>query len=161
MRFVIWSVAGGLLLIGTVFAVGWLLPPGREGRAEVVIDATPRQVLDVILAVEAQPEWRAGIATVMPGPDGWAEVTERGERITFVVEQADESQVRLRFSSDAGYSGRWDATLTPEGKSTRIAVVERAEVPSPIGRILARIFFDPDAFAADYLAALKARSEGE
>jgi len=40
-------------------------------------------------------------------------------------------------------------------------VVERAEVPSPPGRILARIFFDPDAFATDYLAALKARSEGK
>ena len=161
MRFVIWSVTGGLLLVGTVFAVGWLLPPGREGRAEVVIDAAPKRVLEVIQAVESQPEWRAGIATVMPGPDGWVEVTARGERITFVAEQADESQVRLRFSSDAGYAGTWEATLTPEGKGTRIAVVERAEVPSPPGRILARIFFDPDAFATAYLAALKARSEGE
>jgi hypothetical protein len=161
MRFVIWSVTGGLLLVGTVFAVGWLLPPGREGRAEVVIDAAPKRVLEVIQAVESQPEWRAGIATVMPGPDGWVEVTARGERITFVVKQADESQVRLRFSSDAGYAGTWEAKLTPEGKGTRIAVVERAEVPSPLGRILARIFFDPDAFAAEYLAALKVRSEGE
>lgn len=158
---VIWSVAGALFLIGAAFAVGWLLPPGREGRAEVVIDAAPKRVLEAIQAVESQPEWRAGIATVMTRPDGWVEVTARGERITFVVKQADESQVRLRFSSDAGYAGTWEATLTPEGKGTRIAVLERAEVPSPLGRILARIFFDPDAFAADYLAALKVRSEGE
>jgi hypothetical protein len=161
MRFMIWSVAGGLLLVGAVWSVGWLLPPGREGRAEVVIDVAPARVLEVIEAVALQPEWRAGIATVMPRPDGWTEVTARGGRITFVAGQADESQVRLSFSSDAGYAGTWDATLTAEGKGTRIAVVERAEVPSPLGRILARIFFDPDAFAADYLAALKARSEGE
>jgi hypothetical protein len=161
MRLAIWSVAGGLLLVSTLFVVGWLLPPGREGRAQVVIDATPKQVFEVIQAVESQPEWRAGIATVIPGPDGWVEVTARGERITFVAEQADESQVRLRFSSDAGYAGTWEATLTPEGKGTRIAVVERAEVPTPLGRILARIFFAPDAFAEDYLAALKVRSEGE
>jgi len=161
MRFVIWSVAGGLLLVGAVWSVGWLLPPGREGRAGVVIDVAPARVLEVIEAVELQPEWRAGIATVIPTPDGWTEVTARGERITFVAGQADESQVRLSFSSDAGYAGTWEATLTAEGKGTRIAVVERAEVPSPLGRILARSLFDPDAFAAEYLAALKARSESE
>ncbi|MFY8146666.1 MAG: hypothetical protein ACOVME_08725, partial [Rhodobacter sp.] len=82
---------GGLLLVGAVWSVGWLLPPGREGRAEIVIDVAPARMLEVIEAVELQPEWRAGIATVTPTPDGWAEVTARGERITFVAEQADES----------------------------------------------------------------------
>jgi hypothetical protein len=161
MRFMIWPLAAGFLLVGAFLAVGWMLPKGHEGRAELVIDAAPARVLEVILAVEAQPEWRAGISKVMRGPDGWAEITTGGEHITFVVEQADDTQVRLRFSSDAGYAGTWEAMLTPEGKGTRIAVLERAEMPSPLGRILARIFFDPDAFAADYLAALKARSEGE
>lgn len=161
MRLMIWSLAAGVLLVGAVFAVGWMLPQGREGRAELVIDAAPARVLEVILAVEAQPEWRAGISRVIRGPDGWVEITTGGERITFVAGQADDTQVRLRFASDAGYTGTWEAMLTPEGKGTRIAVVERSEVPSPLGRILARIFFDPDAFAADYLEALKARSEGE
>ena len=161
MRFVIWSVAGGLLLVGAVWSVGWLLPPGPRRLQPRPAPRAPARVLEVIQAVALQPEWQAGIAKVIPRPDGWTEVTARGERITFVAGQADESQVRLSFSSDAGYSGTWEATLTPEGKGTRIAVVERAEVPSPPGRILARILFDPDAFATEYLAALKARSEGE
>jgi hypothetical protein len=54
----------------------------------------------------------------------------------------------------------WEAVLTPEGESTRIAVLERATVPSPLGRVLARLFFDPEEFATTYLAALKARVEG-
>jgi hypothetical protein len=159
MRFVIWSVAGVLGLLGAVFLLGWLLPALREGRAEVVINAAPARVLEVIAAVEAQPEWRAGIASVSRTPEGWVEVTERGERIAFVTEEMTEALVRLRFSSDAGYAGTWEAVMVPLGEGTRIAVVERAEVPSPLGRVLARLFFDPGAFAAEYLEALKARSE--
>lgn len=70
-------------------------------------------------------------------------------------------RIRLRFTSDAGYSGEWVARLDSIAGETRIAVVERATVPSPLGRIVARLMFDPTAFATAYLAALKARVEDE
>ena len=54
MRFLIWFCAGLLLLAGLVMAVGWALPASREGRAEVVIVATPAQIVEVIADVEAQ-----------------------------------------------------------------------------------------------------------
>lgn len=160
MRFLIWSVAAVVLLAGVVFLVGLLLPAAREGRAEVVIAAPAARVVAVIADVEAQVAWREGIASVGRTGDGWVEVTARGERISFVAEEMGEARVRLRFASDAGYSGTWEAVLTPADGGTRIAVVERAEVPSPLGRILARVFFDPEAFATKYLAALKAHVEG-
>lgn len=160
MRFLIWSVTAVGLLAGVVFLVGWLLPATREGRAEVVIAAPAAAIVAVIADVESQSQWRDGIAAVERTADGWIEVTARGERIAFVAEEMGEARVRLRFASDAGYSGEWEAVLTPDGAGTRIAVVERAVVPSPPGRILARLFFDPEAFAATYLAALKARVEG-
>lgn len=69
-------------------------------------------------------------------------------------------RIRLRFTSDAGYSGAWHALLEPVPGGTRIVVVERATVPSLLGRIVARLMFDPTQFATDYLAALKARVEG-
>lgn len=160
MRFLVWTCVALLLLAGLVFLVGWLLPAMREGRAEVVIAAPPARIVAVIADVEAQAEWRRGIAAVERTADGWIEVTARGERISFLAEEMGEARIRLRFASDAGYSGSWEAVLVPEGKGTRISVVERAEVPSPIGRVLARLFFDPEAFATTYLAALKARVEG-
>ena len=160
MRVLVWSVAAVVLLAGAVFLVGWLLPAAREGRAEVVIAAPAKAVVAVIADVEAQVAWREGIAAVERTAEGWVEVTARGERISFVAEEMGEARVRLRFSSDAGYEGTWEAVLSAEGAGTRIAVVERAEVPSPLGRILARLFFDPGQFAAMYLAALKARVEG-
>lgn len=160
MRFVVWIGVILFLLAGLVLLVGWLLPATREGRAEVVIAATSAQIVEVIADVEAQVAWREGISSVERSADGWVEVTARGERISFVMEEMGEARIRLRFASDAGYSGSWEAVLTPEAEGTRIAVVERAEIPSPLGRILARLFFDPEAFATTYLAALKARVEG-
>lgn len=160
MRFLVWSGAAVVLLAGVVFAVGWLLPAAREGRAEVVIAAPAADIVAVIADVEAQVAWRDGIAAVERTGDGWVEVTARGERISFVAEEMGAARVRLRFASDAGYSGTWESVLAAEGAGTRVSVVERAEVPSPLGRILARLFFDPEAFATTYLAALKARVEG-
>lgn len=160
MRFLVWICLALLLMAGLVFLVGWLLPATREGRAEVVIAAPPAQIVAVIADVEAQAAWRAGIAAVERTGEGWTEVTARGERISFVAEEMGEARIRLRFASDAGYSGTWEAVLVPEGDGTRISVVERAEVPAPLGRILARLFFDPEAFATTYLAALKSRVEG-
>ena len=160
MRFLIWSLVALVALGVGVLVIGWLLPAAREGRAEVVIGAPPAAVVAVIADVEAQGEWRDGISAVEWTAEGWVEVTARGERIAFVAEEMGEARVRLRFASDAGYSGTWEAVLVPEGAGTRVSVVERAVVPSPVGRILARLFFDPEAFATTYLAALKARVEG-
>ncbi len=159
MRILIWSLCVLALLAGLVLLTGGLLPATREGHAETVIAASPERLLAVIADVEAQPEWR-DVGSVTRTSDGWFEVTARGERISFFAEEMTTARVRLRFSSDAGYSGEWHALLQPAAEGTRITVVERATVPSPLGRIIARLLFDPTAFANGYLAALKARVEG-
>jgi hypothetical protein len=50
--------------------------------------------------------------------------------------------------------------MTPQAHGTQVSVLERAHIPSPLGRILARLLFNPQAFATKYLTALKARVEG-
>lgn len=152
------SLVALALLVGLVFLIGALLPATREGRAATTIAAPPERVLAVIADVEAQPEWR-DVRSVTRTPEGWVEVTPRGERIAFVAEEMSVAQIRLRFSSEAGYAGEWHAVLESAGGGTRIAVLERATVPSPLGRIMARMMFDPEAFAIGYLSALKARVE--
>ncbi len=156
MRILILSLAAVLVLAALIFLTGWLMPATREGRAETVIAAPPDRILAVIADVEAQPDWRA-VGRVTRTAEGWEEVTPRGERIAFVAEEMTGTRIRLRFTSDAGYTGAWEAVLERVEGGTRIAVVERATVPSPIGRILSRLMFDPGAFATMYLADLKAR----
>jgi hypothetical protein len=159
MRILVLSLAILLVLAALVLLIGWLLPATREGRAETVIAAPPDRVLAVIADVEAQSEWRE-VGEVTRTSEGWEEVTARGERIAFVAEEMTETRIRLRFTSDAGYTGEWKAVLEPVAEGTRLEVVERATVPSAVGRILSRLMFDPGAFATTYLAALKARVEG-
>lgn len=159
MRILVLSLAILLVLAALVLLIGWLLPATREGRAETVIAAPPDRVLAVIADVEAQSEWRE-VGEVIRTSEGWEEVTARGERIAFVAEEMTETRIRLRFTSDAGYTGEWEAVLEPVAEGTRLEVVERATVPSAVGRILSRLMFDPGAFATTYLAALKARVEG-
>jgi hypothetical protein len=159
MRILILSLAILMLLAALILLIGWLLTATREGRATAVIAAPPDRILAVIADVEAQPDWRE-VGAVIRTAEGWEEVTARGERIAFVGEEMTVSRIRLRFASTAGYTGEWEAVLEPVNGGTRIAVVERATVPSPVGRIIARLMFDPGAFATEYLAALKARMEG-
>ena len=159
MRILLLALAALVLLAALMFLIGWLLPATREGRAETVIAAPPDRILAVIADVEAQPQWRA-VGAVTRTAEGWEEVTARGERIAFVAEEMTASRIRLRVTSDAGYFGAWEAVLDPVAGGTRIAVVERATVPSPLGRLLSRLMFDPGKFATMYLADLKARVEG-
>lgn len=160
MRILLFSAASLLVLLLLVLIAGWLLPATREGRAEAVIAAPPERILAVIADVEAQPEWRGGIASVTREGAGWREVTARGETITFTPVEMGEARIHLTFTSSAGYSGEWLADLAAVEGGTRIAVVERATVPSPAGRIISRLLFDPGTFATTYLEALKARAEG-
>jgi hypothetical protein len=159
MRVLILIFSALALLAGLVFLIGWVLPATREGRAETVIAAPPVRVLAVIADVEAQPQWRE-VAKTTRTAGGWEEIIHRGETITFVADEMTEVRIKLRFTSDAGYSGEWQAVLEPLAEGTRIAVVERATVPSPLGRITSWVMFDPGDFATMYLAALKKRVEG-
>jgi hypothetical protein len=158
MRFLIIILVALAIGLALVLLAGRLLPATREGRAQTTIAATPDQVLAVVADVAAQPDWR-DIASVTLTADGWIEQTPRGERITFVAEEMTATAIRLRFTSDAGYSGTWEAALEPVAAGTQISVVERATVPAPIGRLISRLLFDPAAFSATYLAQLKTRVE--
>jgi hypothetical protein len=152
-------LALGALVLG-IFTLGLALPATREGRAAALIAAPPDRVAAVILDVTAQGAWRSGLGRIEVTPEGWREVTARGETITFTLVDPGPARIVLAMASDRGWTGEWVATLAPEGGGTRIVVTERATVRSPLARIIARLLFDPDAFAATYLAELKAQVEG-
>lgn len=146
------------ILAAIVMATGYLLPPDRTGHAARSIDAPPARVRAVILAVERQPLWRSGLALVERGPDGtWTEVRIDGERIAFRMTEQSDNRLALRFDSSRGYSGSWQAGLHADATGgTAMHVAEQSTIASPIGRILSRLFFAPDAFAARYLDELAA-----
>ena len=148
------------LALGIV-SLGLALPATREGRAEALIAAPPDRLAALILDAPGQTAWRSGLGRIETTATGWREVTDRGETIDFTLADPGPARIALAMRSDRGWSGGWVATLTAEGDMTRIAVTERATVPNPLFRLIARLMFDPEAFAARYLAELKAHAEAQ
>jgi hypothetical protein len=164
MRFVLFGIAVVVLAVVAVVLIGWTLPAERRGGAERVIRADPEVVRAVILDVGRQPEWRTGIRAVTLTEAGWTETTERGEVVSFAIVEEGPEVIRLRFESSRGYHGTWEGRMVAEDDGgqgvTRLTLTESAVTPSPVGRILARLFFDPAAYSRAYLDQLQARVEG-
>jgi hypothetical protein len=161
MRFLTISAVVIIALIGAVWLIGMILPATRVGRIEGRINAPPAAILATIRAVEGQPQWRADVAGVARMGEGWSETTKRGQVISFTPEEMTEQRIRLRFAADAGFGGTWAADLRADGAGTIITIAETVTIPSPIGRIFSRLFFNPQDFATTYLAELTARVEGQ
>ncbi len=141
---------------------GLSLDPVRSGTATKACRAPATKVLETILDVETQPRWRKSVRSVERNSDasGWIETTTHNERIAFNLQEANEQRIALSFSSNRGYHGRWLSALNETGSNrTVIVATEEATVPNPFGRVLARLFFNPGAFASEYLDALCAEAE--
>jgi hypothetical protein len=152
------AIAIVILSAIALFAAGYLLPTIRQGTSSRTVDASPELVRSTILDIDGQSAWRANVSAIENAGDGtWTEVTRDGERIEFRILSKSATAISLGFASTRGYTGRWDADIatSPSG-GTELTVREQSTVRSPIGRILSRLFFDPEAFARTYLDELDA-----
>lgn len=131
----------------SVLAAGMSLPSTRTGKAERVIAASHEAIFSAIVDVHAQPQWRKDVRSVEGDGLSWVETTTSGERIRFEWIARTTENLALRFASDRGFTGQWRATLTPIAGGTHVRVHEEASIPNPIARLVARLAFDPAAFA--------------
>jgi hypothetical protein len=153
------SIVGILVLIGMIYGSLYLIPPTRSGTSEIMIKASPDQIIATLKDVERQPAWRANVSKIIVTPSGWQEVTQRGETIDFRWVVLSDAQVELVFKSSAGYEGTWSARLTQAGEETKVSATEIVNIKQPIGRLLSRLFFNPEEFAMTYLKELKVAVE--
>jgi hypothetical protein len=151
-------ILGGCLILAFVIAA-FLIPPTRDGKASILVNASPNQSVEVLQDVKAQQRWRKDVAEVTISQDGWTETTARGEKIDFRWKELTLERAELTFSSRAGYSGTWVADFQQTSQGTQIVVIETATIPNPLTRLIARVFFDPAAFSKTYLSALKMEVE--
>jgi hypothetical protein len=84
----------------------------------------------------------------------------QGAETTFTLEDANQRFVSMTFVSNQGYYGKWSAEFTELSETrTMITATEEVTVKSPLGRILSRLFFNPEEFAAIYLKELCSEAE--
>jgi hypothetical protein len=129
-----------------------MLPEVRQNTSGRLIAAPPHAVRSLLLDVSSQAEWRRDITSVTVSDQGWVEHTRDGEAIAFHILEQTAQTIRLEFASSRGYTGTWTGRIVPvDAGKTRLEISERVSTPSPVGRILSRLFFDPEAFADRYL----------
>jgi hypothetical protein len=154
------AVAATLLLtLVATYLVGRQLPATRSATASVRIDAAPIDVMKVLGDVASQPTWRTDVLSVeIRSADEWLEQRQGGESITFRVVDRSDLALTLAFDSTRGYHGKWRGVLSAVagGLYTDMQVEESATVPAPLRRVLARLLFNPQEFAAEYLSRLAA-----
>jgi hypothetical protein len=152
----------GLVLVVLVAGIiGGTLPATRTVRRTVEIPVSPERIWTVLLRLQDQPAWRGDLASVTVhdmtrGKEHWTEQPRRGPSLTFRTTQRTDTTWSLAYSGPA--AGTWTCRierLAPD--RSRFHFEESSTVGNPYARLLARLFFDPDAFVDAYLAALERR----
>lgn len=158
LRGIVFAIGATLVLASVAtYAVGTQLPATRTGTASLSVERPAHEVMAVLTDVASQPRWRPDVAAVdVQSPTAWIERKADGEVVTFRITAHSERSLHLAFESSRGYVGQWHGSLTPAAQtgSTLIEVQESATIDAPLQRVIARVVFDPEEFAADYLARL-------
>lgn len=158
-----WFAAGGVLILpgAAAYWIASQLPATRSATASVAIESPANDIMAVLGDVASQPAWRPDVLAVeVRSVDEWTEQRRGGESITFRAVARSERTLELAFKSTRGDHGRWRGQLSADrdGVSTLVKVEESATVPAPFQRLMARLRFDPEKFAADDLARLKSEA---
>lgn len=162
MMWMAWLFGGVLLIVvGTVFAVGALLPREHIATGSVLIAHAPEEIWRVIRRVEELPAWRKSVTRVEiiegppESPTAWREYSGR-DAIPLRLEQSTPSRSLTTRIMDEKlpFGGTWTIDLTPDGSGTRVRVTENGFVNPPPFRFIAKFFMGHAATLRGYLADL-------
>jgi hypothetical protein len=147
------------LVLVALGAASVLLPDVRTSDTSLLIRAEASAIRRAIEDVQSQPQWRKDVREVVVASGTWTEVNTTGQRLVFTWTEQSDTTLAASLRGDMGVAGDWRLTLTPTAQGTDVRLTERLVLREPLGRLLSWIFFDLDAFAQDYLSALRNRVE--
>jgi hypothetical protein len=166
MKWVLIGVALLVLLVGTLFLIGLLLPREHRATCRARFRAAPQALFDRLADVESYPRWRSDVRSAkriaLPdGGAGFVEETGEGPR-TYAVDANEPPLRRVTRVADEDlfYGGTWTFTLVPDGSGTALSITEDGFVKPALFRTLARFVFGHHTTMARYLDDL-ARGLGE
>ena len=145
MKWLLRIVAGLVVLIAAVAAVGYLLPVGHVASRSAELNAPPEQVFTLVSDVKNYGSW-------------WPEGTETKVAI---VESVPPSRFVTKIDEPgAPFGGTWTMEIVPVPTGSRLTITERGEIYNPIFRALARFVFGYDSTMQGCLAAAQRRLSG-
>jgi uncharacterized protein YndB with AHSA1/START domain len=144
-------------LIACIWIYGASLPANEKVAVSKEIKAPPDEIWAVMTDWAAQPEWRDDVKSVkVIDRQTFIEYPKRGPEIHFKVARLEPSRF-LELTLTGPFSGTYQVTLSEKDGITHVEEVYSLHYPSPVGRILSKLFFDIEAFAEDYLSKLEQR----
>jgi len=159
MKWVLLGLAGVIVLVVIVAAIGAMLPLKHQATRKARYRAAP----DALYAVlNGPPDWRTGIKSfgVLPDQDGrkrwWEEDTHR-QKITYeLVEERPPSRLAVRIAGKGlPFGGTWTFDIAPaSGGGSELRITEDGEIYNVIFRFIARFFMGYTASIEGYLRDL-------
>jgi uncharacterized protein YndB with AHSA1/START domain len=147
MKWILWTVAGLVAIVGIAALVGWLLPVKHEASRTAHIDRPREDVYAAIADVAAYPTWFSGVSRVemLDAPAGtirFRQHSATGPLVMEVVEATPPSRFVTRIADPKQpFGGTWTFELVPDGTGTRATITERGEIYNPFFRFMARFIF--------------------
>jgi len=169
-------VAGGSLavtmaLVGMVFGTyvyGAVTSPNHVTDGSVVLAASPAEVVALLHDMERRPAWRPDVIRIARKSDPtdarevWREMDAADDRFDFeVIERPDDGlTIRTAAAEQIGYEATWTFQVTPEGRGTRLALVEVGFVDNPLFRGVFWLRGGPEETVRDELSLLGLALDG-
>ena len=147
MKWILWTVAGLIAIVGVAAIVGWLLPVKHEASRSAHVDRPRDEIYAAIADVAAYPKWFAGVSRIemLEAPAGtirFRQHTTTGPLVMEVVEATAPSRFVTRIADPTQpFGGTWTFELAPDGTGTRVTITERGEIYNPVFRFMARFIF--------------------
>ena len=147
MKWILWTLAGLVAIVGIAALIGWLLPVNHEASRSANLDRPREAIYADISDVASHPRWFPGVTRVemLDAPAGTIRFREHrstGPIVMEVVEATAPSRFVTKIADPTQpFGGTWTFELAPNGAGTRVTITERGEIYNPLFRFMARFVF--------------------
>jgi hypothetical protein len=157
VKYALIALAAVLLIALILVAVGASLPVQHRASREASYHRPASDLFRLINTPGDFPAWRPSVTSVkiLPDAEGRPRFQESGKNgsILYEVERTVPGQMLITRIADRSlpFGGTWTYTLTPDGDSTTLRIVEDGEVYNPIFRFISRFVLGHNATMDQFL----------
>jgi uncharacterized protein YndB with AHSA1/START domain len=163
MRWIVWIVAGIVIVGALVVIVGYSLPKAHSATATAQVALPPEAVYALLNDVDKYPAWRPGVKALTRHPDrdgrpAWTEEVS-GMKIPMYFQKLERPSLLVARIADPKlpFGGTWTYRLAPAAGGTQVTITEDGEVYNPFFRFMSRFVFGYQATLNEFAKDLEAR----
>lgn len=162
MKYAIIATVMIVLSLAALFIYGMKIPATQKVSVIKTINASQETIWATITNWDQQPKWRNDLESVtVINESRFIEKPKRGNPIEFEVISSQPFS-RLELSLKSTFAGTYVINLEKiDSSTTKVSEEYEIYIASPVNRLLARLFFDLESFAHDYLDKLEVRLRTE